>query len=309
MTRPFARRAAALALVLVTCCRPAAQPVGESSDLDRLLPPASMLEGWRVAEGPAAYLPDTLYEYLDGGAARYVSYGLRRLVHVRYENERESEPRADVTLDIFDMGAAPSAFGIYRGGLREADAPREWCTEGYLSGSVGAAWKGRFFVHVLADDEGPERVEMLERLLRRVCDGIAGDPSLPAILDPLPEEGRVPRSERYVPADLLGHAFLPGGVLAAYEIDGRRAQLFVSDLRSAAAATEALAGLRNHHARRGEITGDAPSVGAGGFRFAEPGRGSGLAVATGRHVAGIQGEPPREAQDRLLRRLVEELGR
>jgi len=305
VTGRFARWAAAL--VLVAGCRPAAQPVAEPADLGRLIPPTSMLAGWRVAEGPTTYVPDTLYEYLDGGAPRYVSYGFQRLIHVRYETEDDA--RAGVTLDLFDMGESPAAFGIYRSGMGEADTPGQWCTEAYRAGSVGAAWKDRIFVHVLADDEDPDRVQMLERLLGRVCDGIAGDESLPAILDPLPEEGRVARSERYVPVDLLGHAFLPGGVLAAYEIDGVRARMFLSDLGSAAAATEALAELRQHHAHRGEVIGGAPSIGAGGFRFSEPGRGAGLAVAARRHLAGIQGELPLEAQERLLRKLVERLGR
>ena len=296
----------AVALALGVGCRPAAPPAEEPADLGRLLPPPGTLAGWRVAEGPKEYLPDTLYEYLDGGAERYVSYGFRRLVHVRYESEDGS--RAGTTLDLFDMGETLGAFGMYRNGLGETDAPREWCAEGHRSGGVGAAWKGRVYVHVLADDEAPERVAMIERLLVGACEAIAGDRSLPSILESLPEEGRVPRSERYVPADLLGHEFLPGGVLASYRLDGRRSRMFVSDLTTASAATEALAALREHHERRGELSGDATSIGAGGFRFSESGRGTGVAVVAGRHVAGIQGEAPSEAQDRLLRQLVDRLG-
>ncbi len=304
MTGRFAPFAAAV--VLATGCGPSLPPVAGPADLERLLPPTSMLEGWRVAEGPTAYGPDTLYEYLDGGAERYVAYGFWRLLHVRYETEGGA--RVGVTLDLFDMGGAPAAFGIYRSGLGETDAPREWCTEAYRAGSVGAAWKGRVFVHVLADDDASSRVDLIDRLTRHACDGIAGDRSLPAVLDPLPAEGRVLRSERYVPLDLLGHEFLPGGVVADYEIDGRRARVFVSDLGSAAAATSALAELREHHARRGEVLGDEPSIGASGFRFSESGRGEGLAIVAGNCVAGIQGALPRGAQDRLLRRLVERLG-
>jgi hypothetical protein len=294
------------ALLLATGCAPSAPPGAGPADLERLLPPASMIEGWRVAEGPTSYGPDTLYEYIDGGAERYLTYGFRRLVHVRYETEGDA--RAGVTLDLFDMGGAPAAFGIYRSGLRETDAPEEWCTEAYRSGIVGAGWKGLVFVHVLADDEASGRGDLIERLLRHACDGIAGDASLPAILDPLPEEGRVPRSERYVPRDLLGHEFLPGGILAGYKIDGRLARMFVCDLGSTTAAASALAKLREHHARLGEVLADEPSIGASGFRFSESGRGEGLATVAGRHIAGIQGEPSREAQDRLLRRLVEKLG-
>lgn len=296
----------AAALVLAAGCGPSSPPVAGPVDLERLLPPTSMLEGWRVAEGPTAYGPDSLYEYLDGGAERYLAYGFRRLVHVRYETEGAA--RTGVTLDLFDMGGAPAAFGIYRSGVGETDAPREWCSEAYRAEGVGAAWKGPVFVHVRADDETSGRVDLIDRLARHACDGIAGDRSLPAFLDPLPPEGRVPRSERYVPLDLLGHEFLPGGIVAEYEIDGRRARLFVSDLGSAEAATAALAELREHHARLGEVLGDELSIGSSGFRFSESGRGEGLAIAAGRRVVGIQGGPSPDAQRQLLQRLVERLG-
>lgn len=264
-----------------------------------------MLQGWRVADGPTAYLPDTLYEYLDGGAPRYLSYGFRKLLHIRYETA--SPPHAGVTLDLFDMGDSLAAFGIYRSGLGETDTPREWCTEGYRSESVGAGWKGSLFVHVLADNESPDQVALIEKLLERTCQDIVGERSFPAILDLLPEEGRVPRSERYIPADLLGHEFLPGGVLASYEYDGRRAQIFLSDLGNAASATEALARLREHHGGRGEIIGEASSIGAAGFRFSTSGHATGVAVAVGRHIAGIQGSQPPEVQDRLLGSFVGKL--
>jgi len=295
----------AAVLIFALGWTPAAAVVADG-DVARLLPEAGSLDGWRVAEGPDSYDPGTLYEQIDGAAPRYLAYGFRRLIHVRYESE--DDPGASVTLDIYDMGTDLGAFGIYRSRLSRSAEGREWGVEGDRSGTIAAAWKGGVFVHAEADDDRPASIAMLERLLPLVCEGISGDASLPSVLGPLPSEGRVHRSERYLAEDLLGHAFLPGGVLATYAIDGREARLFFSDLGGEDAVGEALAVLRAHQARVGDVVRDVSTMGADGFQYTDPGLGSGIVVGAGRYVAGVHGDLAIDAQDRLLKQLVDNLG-
>jgi len=109
--------------------------------------------------------------------------------------------------------------------------------------------------------------------------------------------------------DLLGHAFLPGGVLATYRLDGHEARLFFSHLGSAARAGEAVALLEAHRARRIDVQ-STPSPGAGGFSYSDPEAGSGTVISAGRFVAGIHSDTPglpAESQNRLLGDLVERL--
>ncbi|HSD67382.1 MAG TPA: DUF6599 family protein [Vicinamibacteria bacterium] len=275
---------------------------GETTAVEALLPPVASLEGWSVVEGPLTYRPDTLYEYLDGGAPRYLGYGFREAVHVRYA--LRGDPQAAVTLDIYDMGSTLGAFGIYSSARPPGVAARPWGAEGYRSETVVAAWKGQVYVHVEADDERPGLAGMAERLVALALDKAPGEPAAPAVLRPLPSEGRVPGSERYVARDLLGHAFLPGGVLATYAVDGREAELFFCELRDAPAASAAAARLRTHHEHQGTVVREAPAIGAGAFEFEDSVWGSGTVVAAGRFVAGIHGELPGEVRRRLLERLV-----
>jgi hypothetical protein len=271
-------------------------------DLRALLPDPAVLAGWRVAEGPAAYDPSTLFEVLDGGAERYLSHGFRTLLQVRYEVAAGAP--AAVTLDVYDMSSDLGAFGIYSS-LRPAVADfREWGVEGYLSGPVAAAWKGRVLVHAEADDERPELIALVESLVGHVCAALAGPAARPAILDLLPPEGLVPRSERYAAGDLLGHEFLPGGVLAAYEIDGRRGEAFFSDLGNEAAVARALTELRAHYSQWGDVQTGVPPAGTGSFRFTAPGLGQGTVTGAGTFVAGVYGDLPAELRARLLARLV-----
>jgi hypothetical protein len=292
--------------LLLGCGQATTEPAPAVTELSQLLPAPSSLEGWVLAEGPAEYLPETLYEYLDGIAPQYLSHGFRRLVHVRYESQ--DHPGASVTLDLFDMAGDLGAFGIYRSVRPPGVTPRSWGAEGHLSGLVAAAWKGNVFVHAEAGGERPAPTLMLERLVAEACARVPGEGTLPSILDPLPSEGLVPWSERYVSENLLGHACLPGGVLALYRRGESESQLFYSDVGNEAAAVEAMNELRAHHSRWGATVDEIPSPGAGGFRFSEPGLGPGTMVRTGRYVAGIHGDLPREERDRLLARLVGGLG-
>lgn len=296
----------AAAFAAAVCCSPAAgTPPSLDTNLSQLLPAPSSLEEWRVVEGPIEYLPGTLWEYLDGGAERYVSYGFRSLIHVRYQ--LGDDPFACVTLDLFDMGSDLGAFGIYRSGLTPGVARRDWGTEGHQSGTVAAAWKGSVYVHAEADDDRSGLIEVLERSIAHVCHAASGDDSPPAILDALPPEGLVPQSERYEAADLLGHAFLPGGVLATYAIDGREAEIFYSDLGNDKTAREALAKLRAHYALSGAVVADVQSIGSDGFRFSDPTLGSGIIVRAGCFVAVVHGDLPYVYQTRLLSRLAGQL--
>ena len=290
----------AVLTALVACAQ--GNPPGPAGvELEGLLPEASSLEGWRIVEGPTSYTPDTLWEYLDGGAPRYEAYGFERMIHSRYQLGNDS--LASVTADVYDMGSELGAFGIYSS-IRSPDATfHSWGAEGYRFGTVVAAWKGRVFAHVAADDERPELIEMMQLLAAHVCDEVTGPVTPPTILQHLPPEDLVPHSERYEATDLLGHAALEGGVLATYEIDGRRGELFFSELESEAAAQRALEAFRSEKERWAEVA-DAPA----GFRFQEPGSGSGTVLRSGRFVIGVHGDLSFEAQAELLKRLAERLG-
>jgi hypothetical protein len=209
------------------------------------------------------------------------------------------------------MGSDQGAFGIYSMGRRPDSPAVDWGSEGFADGNAAQAFQGRIFVHGVTDYEEPSAVSALHGMIRDVTGKITGESSWPAVLDPLPDHSLVPRSEQYVAADLLGHAFLPGGVLARYRLDGHEARLFFSDLGSAARAGEAVALLEDRRAARIDVH-SAPSPGAGGFSYSDPEAGSGTVIAAGRFVAGIHSDTPGlpvQSQNRLLGDLVRRLTR
>ncbi|MFC1540118.1 DUF6599 family protein [Gemmatimonadota bacterium] len=293
---------AMLFLLLPGCGSDTGDTNPKDLDLTQLLPITSSLEGWNIGEGPVDYYPDNLYEYLNGAAPRYLAYGFQRLVHVRYELGEDLF--SSVIVDIFDMGSNVGAFGLFRNGMPTDAVLQNWGTEGYLSGTVAAAWKDSIFVQAQIDDDRAVLISMLDRLMTEIYRGIATNASFPTILSLLPSEKLVPLSERYVAADLFGHTFLPGGLLATYDIEDQIAVLFFSDIGSAETAIEAMAELRSYEMQWGTIVEEVPSIGSGGFRYIDPGLGSGIAVAVNRYIAGINGKLTDEDQLSLLNHLI-----
>src|SRR4051794_19771745 len=67
------------------------------------------LPGKANSEGsPEYYKPDSLYQYIDGGADVYLLYDFRILLHQNFKSAG-----AELTADIYDMGTPEDAFGIY----------------------------------------------------------------------------------------------------------------------------------------------------------------------------------------------------
>jgi len=290
---------------LAISCGSGEEPAIRGRGLAELLPAASSMDGWQIADGPTEYDSEGLFEYLNGGAPLYLDFGFQGMVHVRYQLGDDS--LSSVTLDVYDMGSDVGAFGLYRSGRPPGAEVRVWGTEGYRSGTVAAAWKGGVSIQAQADDEQPELIEVMEALVEQVANAVVGDTSLPQIIDLLPSDGLVPWSERLVAKDLMSHAFLPGGVLATYQVADNEGTLFFSELAGEPAVTEAMTGLRAHHEQWGEIGEEIDAIGDGGFRFTDPGLGSGVVVSTGLYVVGVHGDLPSDVQMDLLGRLVDRL--
>ena len=121
------------ATVLAIACGTGDESNDVGSGISALLPSESDMQGWRIADGPITYDSVSLYEYLNGGAERYLAHGFSELVHVRYQ--LGADPAACVTLDVYDMGSGLGAFGIYF--FRFADEPTRSRTSSIAGVALG----------------------------------------------------------------------------------------------------------------------------------------------------------------------------
>ena len=211
------------------------------------------------AEREGEYFPgEAIFTYMNGAGEVYRSYDFRTLF-VRTFAKSGREP---ITVELFDMGGAADAFGVFSRNRRGADVGVGQGSE-YDSGYL-LFWRGRYFVAVYAFEEDEETKEVVFELGRAIAEAIGEDGPLPGLLSLLPADGLVPDSERYFhlhtclnhhyylsDANLLGLGPETEAAIAEYGPEGGRYRLLLVRYPDAAAAEVSQARLNEEYLRAG----------------------------------------------------------
>ena len=185
-----------------------------------------------------------LYRYMDGGADIYLKYGLVAMAHREYKGAG-----LDMTVDVFDMGSPLQAFGIYSSERSPEYHFIPIGAEGYSSESTLNFVQGRYYVRLSAFGDGAATA--LDSFARVISRSIGGDRKLPALLDMLPRENRMARSEKYVVGAPAGHDFLSPALTASYRFDGKATTLVISLAADAREANQRVEKLRQYYSQSG----------------------------------------------------------
>ena len=159
------------------------------SEFFRILP--ETVAGWTKAEAPDLYTPENLSKYIDGGAELYLSYNFQNALALKYKDSAGNE----IEVDIFDMGSAPDAFGVFA-------HSRETIDDRFGQGCEYAAglltfWKDRYYVSILAYPETAEKRDVVFNLGRAIEAAIKSEGALPPIIGLLPAENLLPETVHY----------------------------------------------------------------------------------------------------------------
>jgi len=149
------------------------------------------VRGWVLSPEAEVYRRDNLYEYIDGAAELYISYGFGKLFTRRYQ--RAGQP--EITADLFDMGGPGSAFGIFAHSQEDPGKEIGQDSE-YLDGLL-RFWQGRYYVSLLCSPETPESRLALMELGRRLAEKIPSAASRPRALSLLPPTRLLAASIRF----------------------------------------------------------------------------------------------------------------
>jgi hypothetical protein len=192
----------------------------QAEKLKSLLPSAEEADGWKPTGEPRIFLPENLWEYINGGAEGYLVYKFEAVVTADYETTVGS---TQVVVDIYRMADKLCGFGIYSA-ERNSFAPRiDVGSEGYVTDNALHYWQGPYYVKVTSFETGSgEELEQLARAISGKLDAPAGNP---AELSAFPEKGLVAGSQRYMAQDVLGHSELKNGFSADYEAGGNEFKL------------------------------------------------------------------------------------
>ncbi|MCX6568522.1 MAG: hypothetical protein NT147_05675 [Candidatus Aminicenantes bacterium] len=159
------------------------------NDFYKILP--DTIAGWKKADPPDLYTPKNLSNYIDGGAELFLSYNFQNALALKYLDPAGDE----ITIDIFDMGSAPDAFGVFAHSRETIDTRVGQGCE-YAAGLL-TFWKDRYYVSILAYPETAEKREVVFKLGQAIAAAVASEGSLPPIISLLPAESLLPETVHY----------------------------------------------------------------------------------------------------------------
>jgi hypothetical protein len=225
---------------------------------------------------PSFYGPDNLYQYMDGGADVYLLYDFQVLLHQDLKSGQ-----ADLSVDIFDMGNAEDAFGMYAAERAPNYSFLDIGVEAYRNEGILNFLQDRYYIKLAGF--GPGSDDLLEKLAHVISERIGGAESFPPLLEKTPQEHRVKHSEQFTRKDPLGHPFLSPAYVVSYEQGGGESKLVISVAKDAAEAQARLESLAKYFRESGKCEA-APELGEGAIQASNSFEGRALAMTQGRYL-------------------------
>ena len=198
------------------------------------LPPE--MAGWKWDGKEKSYDSRTVFQYINGAAELYLAYGFRGLRVWRYE--KAGTPA--IVVEKYELASPEDAYGVFS--YEQQDEPAGIGQGSEFGGGLLRFWKGRYFVSVYAEGEGPGVEEAILGLGRGADGAIPAEGEEPAIVRLLPGKsfGRIEKSTRYLKSHvLLNQRFFIShenilslsrrteAVLAAYSRDPQKVHLLL----------------------------------------------------------------------------------
>jgi hypothetical protein len=126
---------------------------------------------------------ESLYDYIDGGAELYISYGFKSAASRRYIKAGQPE----VIVEIFDMNTSENAYGVFSNTRYEEDYTFGQGSQ-YVEGAL-FFWKGKYYVSIMATEETDESKKLIHELGKIITEEIKETGKRPDILKLLPLNG------------------------------------------------------------------------------------------------------------------------
>lgn len=148
------------------------------------------IEGWKTS-ADRFFNNETLYNYIDGGAELFLSFGFSKVFNRVYSNDKGNE----VIVDIFYMNKPEDAYGAFLFTSGRVDS--KYGEQSQVSQDAVIFRKMNYYISITCNGEGTEVYKLIERLASLLDNSITGKAELPKVIRYLPEENLDKESIRY----------------------------------------------------------------------------------------------------------------
>jgi hypothetical protein len=161
----------------------ASSALGDMKDLARTIPKTVL--AFAASGEDAVYDRKTLYDYLDGGAEVILAFAFKEALVRKFKDSAGEE----IGLDIYDMGSAAEAFGIFSCD-RQSDPASIGQESEYGSGLLRFR-QGRYFVSIMTSGDETKAGPAILSLGKEVAARLGPPGAYPDLLAFLPERGLI----------------------------------------------------------------------------------------------------------------------
>jgi hypothetical protein len=181
------------------------------------------VSGWKPMGEIQIFNPNTLYEYINGGADLYLAYDFEELKVAEYQNSQ----KASVTVDVYRHRTSTHAFGVYSQERVPGANFIDVGIQGYQEQHAVNFLLGNTYVKITGYDIVPEDQTILLAFAKAVAGNLGEKGAFPSLLAAFPAEGKVKNSEKFVARKFLGYPFLHSAFSADYDVSGKNFRLFI----------------------------------------------------------------------------------
>jgi len=287
-----ARRAAkCLAAVCVSAALTASSVSADDNPLARFVIDDTELDGFTIIRKPAFYGPESLWNYINGGALPYLDYGV---TNVAAWSGKLGPDGFEIVVDIYDMADSLGAFGIYSNERFPGYDYLDIGVEGYLTENALCFWKDRYYVKVFSMDAAPSSTDPIVRVAEALDASLPEGGGMPSYFSLFPAENRLEKTESYIAKNVLGQDYLTNAFSVRYRKGGNEDDEYQIYILAAPSADEASGRFRRYRDFLGEYgsleTGDA-GLGDESFAGTEDWYGLMVFMRKGRFILGTVGLP------------------
>jgi hypothetical protein len=193
--------------------------------------------GWEASGPVRQFTAENLYDYKDGAADGYLSYGFARMSTIDCKSGADT-----LTIDVSEMNDADAAYGLFTANrdLRLPIAPIGMGGQIQTQSAIFA--KGKYYVEIVENADNPQadHTAVMQAFASGMSARLQGRETAPETLQWFPKENL--DSVRLIPESVLGLRLLKRGYVAKYA----QGQAFIVLETSPESAAEVFKKLREH---------------------------------------------------------------
>lgn len=179
--------------------------------------------GWDLSTDFPVYSPDNLWDYINGAADGYLTYGFRNLYMAEY-----TKGKHNIKVEVYVHKDSNNAFGIYSAERSPDYDFLDIGVQGYQTGGALNYFSGIHYIKMHTDSDKKSVHKAMKAISLKLSENLNGSSGFPAMLNYFPEKGKLPHHQRFIAKNYLGHEFFNEVFTANYEINDQEFTLFLS---------------------------------------------------------------------------------